>query len=59
MPRTIIKLRLHSNKHKPKIKQQVINKTKSTLPPKLQSSNRNYYQEMALLIWLRRFSIIR
>ena len=36
MPRTIIKSRLHSNKHKPKIKQEV-NNTKSILPPHLES----------------------
>ena len=36
MPKTLIKSRLHSNKHKPKIKQQ-INNTKSNLPPHLQS----------------------
>ena len=36
MPRTIIKSRLHSHKNKPKIKQE-INKTKSNLPPNLQS----------------------
>ena len=36
MPRTLIKSRLHSNKHKPKIKQE-INNTKPTLPPNLQS----------------------
>ena len=36
MPRTLIKSRLHSNKHKPKIKQE-IKYTKSTLPPNLQS----------------------
>ena len=36
MPRTIIKSRLHSNKDKPKIKQE-LNSTKSTLPPNLQS----------------------
>ena len=34
MPRTIIKSRLHSNKHKPKIKQE-INNTKSILLPNL------------------------
>ena len=32
MPSTLIKPRLHSNKHKPKIKQE-INNTKSNLPP--------------------------
>ena len=36
MSRTIIKSRLHSNKHKPKIKQES-DKTKSNLPPHLQS----------------------
>ena len=36
MPRRIIKSRLHSNKHKSKIKQEV-NNTKSFLPPHLQS----------------------
>ena len=36
MPKTLIKSRLHSNKHKPKIKQQY-NKTQSNLPPNLQS----------------------
>ena len=36
MPRTLIKPRLHSNKHKPKIKQEP-DKTKSNLPPNLQS----------------------
>ena len=36
MPKTIIKARLHSNKHKPKNKQK-INNTQSTLPPNLQS----------------------
>ena len=36
MPKTIIKSRLHSNKQKPKIKQE-INNTKSNLPPHLLS----------------------
>ena len=36
MPRTLIKSRLHSNKHKPQTKQE-INKTKSYLHPNLQS----------------------
>ena len=39
MPRTILKSRLHSNKHKPKIKQEV-NNNKSNLPPNLQSFKR-------------------
>ena len=36
MPKTLIKSRLQSNKHKPTIKQE-INNTKSNLPPNLQS----------------------
>ena len=36
MPRTLIKSKLQSNKHKPKIKQD-INNTKSNLPPHLQT----------------------
>ena len=36
MLRTLIKPRLHSNKQKPKIKQE-LNNTKSTLPPHLQT----------------------
>ena len=36
MPRTLIKSKLHSNKHKPKTKQEP-DKTKSNLPPHLQS----------------------
>ena len=36
MPRTLIKSRLHSNKHKPKIKQE-INNNKSKLSPHLQT----------------------
>ena len=36
MPKTLIKSRLHSKKHKPKIKHES-DKTKSNLPPQLQS----------------------
>ena len=36
MPKTQIKSRLHSNKHKPKIKHE-FDKTKTNLPPHLQS----------------------
>ena len=35
MPKTLIKSRLHSNKQKPKFKQEISN-TKSNLPPHLQ-----------------------
>ena len=36
MPKTLIKSRLHSNKQKPKVKQEVDN-TKSNLPPTIQT----------------------
>ena len=36
MSKTLLKSRLHFNKHKPKIKQE-INNTKSNLPPNLQT----------------------
>ena len=36
MPKTLLISKLHSNKHKPKVKQE-INYTKPTLPPNLQS----------------------
>ena len=36
MPKTLIKSRLHSNKHKPKFKPELDNK-KSNVPPQLQS----------------------
>ena len=36
MPKTLIKSRLHSNKHKPKIKKEV-NKTESKFPPHIQT----------------------
>ena len=36
MPRTLIKSRLLSNKHKPKIKQE-LNNNRSNLPPHLQT----------------------
>ena len=36
MPGILLKSRLHTDKHKPKIKQE-INNTKSNLPPQLQS----------------------
>ena len=36
MPKTLIKSKLHSNKHKPKIKEEY-NKTQSNLPPNLQT----------------------
>ena len=42
MPKTLKKSRLHSNKHKPKNKQEV-NNTKSNLPPNLQSFKRKLF----------------
>ena len=40
MPKTLIKSILHSNKHKPKVKQEY-NKTQSNLPPNLQLFKQN------------------
>ena len=40
MPQTLIKSRLHSNKRKPKIKQEIYN-NKSNLPPHIQTFKRN------------------
>ena len=40
MPKTLVKSRLHSNKHKAKIEQKH-NNTKSALPPNLQSFKQN------------------
>ena len=60
MPKTLIKSRLHSNKHKPKIKQE-INNTKSNLPPNIQSFKQKLLSGNGLYLIneLRRFSIIR
>ena len=41
MPKTLIKSRLHPNKHKSKIKQE-INNTKSSLPPNLQTFKQKF-----------------
>ena len=48
MPKTLIKSRLQSNKHKPKIKQE-INNTKSNLPPHLQSFKQNLLLESGFI----------
>ena len=60
MPKTLIKSTLHSNKHKPKIKQE-INDTKSNLPPNIQSFKHKLLSGNGFIhiIELRRFSIIR
>ena len=50
MPRTLIKSRLHSNKHKPIIKQQS-DKTKSILPPNLQSFKQKLLSGNGFLIY--------
>ena len=50
MPRTLIKSKLHSNKHKPKIKQEV-NITKSKLPPHLQSFKQKLLSGNSFLIY--------
>ena len=50
MPGTLIKSRLHSNKHKPKIKQE-INNTKTNLPPKLQSFKQKLLAGKSFLVF--------
>ena len=50
MPRTLIKSGLHSNNHKPKIKQEVTN-TKSNLPPKLQSFKQKLLSGKGFLVY--------
>ena len=50
MSKTLIKSRLHSNKHKPKIKQEV-NTTKSNLPPNLQSFKQKLLSGNGFLIY--------
>ena len=48
MPKTLIKSRLHSNKHKPKIKQD-LNNTKSNYLHIFTHLNKNFYQVTASL----------
>ena len=50
MPKTLIKSRLHSNKQKTKIKQEIIN-TKSNLPPHLQSFKQKLLSGNGFLIY--------
>ena len=50
MPRTLMKSRLHFNKHKPKIKQEV-NNTKSKLPPHLQTFKQKLLSGNGFLIY--------
>ena len=50
MPKTLIKSRLHSNKNKPKIKQE-INNTKSNLPPNLQSFKQKLFSGNGFFIY--------
>ena len=50
MPRTLIKSRLHSNKNKPKSKQEV-NITKSNLPPHLQTFKQKVLSGNGFLIY--------
>ena len=50
MPKTLINSRLHSNKHKPKIKQEP-DKTKSNLPPHLQSLKQTLLSGNGFLIY--------
>ena len=50
MPGTLIKSRLHSNKHKPRIKQEV-NNTKSNLAPHLQTFKQKLLSRNGFLIY--------
>ena len=50
MPRALIKSRLHSNKNKPKIKQEV-NNTKTNLPPHLQTFKQKLLSGNGFLIY--------
>ena len=50
MPRTLLKSRIHSNKNKPKIKQEV-NNTKSNLPPHLQTFKQKSLSGNGFLIY--------
>ena len=50
MPKTLIKSRLYSNKHKPKIKQE-FDKTKSNLPPNLQSFKQKLLSGNGFLVY--------
>ena len=50
MPRTLIKSRLLCNKHKSKIKQEV-NKTKSNLPPHLQTFKQKFLSGNGFIIY--------
>ena len=50
MPRTLIKSRLHSKKHKPKIKQET-NNTKSNLPPNILSFKQKLLSENGFIFY--------
>ena len=50
MSQTLIKSRLHSDKHKPKTKQE-LNKTKSNLPPNLQSFKQKLFSGNGFIIY--------
>ena len=50
MPRTLIKSRLHSDKHKPFIKQEV-NITESELPPQLQSFKQKFLSGNGCIVY--------
>ena len=50
MPKTLKKSRLHSNKHKPKIKQE-INNTKSVVPPQFHSFKQKLLSGNGFLVY--------
>ena len=57
MPKTLLKSRLLSNKHKPEIKQE-INNTKSNLPPSLQSFKQKLLSGNGFLDYIRFVNVI-
>ena len=56
MRRTLIKSRLHSNKHKPKIKQEIKN-TESNIPPHLQSFKQKLSSGNGFILYKRAWKI--
>ena len=50
MPKTLVKSRLHSHKHKPKIKQEP-NTTKSNLPPHIETFKQKLLSGNGFLVY--------
>ena len=56
MPKTLIKSRLHSNKHKPKFKLEV-NNNESNLPPNLQAFKQKLLSGNGFMVYKRAWKI--